>query len=253
LSKKRKGSFFKKNIKESKKKRKERHLQNKKEGRIKPPKYVKIEKQQEVQYEEEHVELESVTIEEVYSSKKISKKKHVREEQTPFKHFKNTTFLLDANAIVHREKYRDNISQLLKGPGNKIIVSGTVLDEIRKVERKQTKDSVISELKNLFGNERVERRDITDQMKKKGDELEKKYKDLELHSPDSHILAQAIELKAVIITNDYELKESCKKEGVTCLDQKEHVIKKEKPKKDKRKKIEKKYTIDGEVIEREDD
>ena len=238
MSKKRKGSFFKKNIKESKKKRKERHLQNKKEGRIKPPKHVKIEKQQEIQDE--------VKIKE-------PKKKDVREEQTPFKHFKNTTFLLDANAIVHREKYRDNISQLLKGPGNKIIVSGTVLDEIRKVERKQTKDSVISELKNLFGNERVERRDITDQMKKKGDELEKKYKDLELHSPDSHILAQAIELKAVIITNDYELKESCKKEGVTCLDQKEHVIKKEKPKKDKRKKIEKKYTIDGEVIEREDD
>ena len=231
MSKKRKGSFFKKNIKESKKKRKERHLQNKKEGRIKPPKHVKIEKQQEIQ-----VEI------------KEPKKEYVKEEQTPFKHFKNTTFLLDANAIVHREKHRDNISQLLKGPGNKIIVSGTVLDEIRKVERKQTKDSVISELENLFGDERVERRDFTDQMKKKGDELEEKYKDLELHSPDSHILAQAIELKAIIITNDYELKESCKKEGVTCLDQKEIVIKKEKPKKNKREKIEKKYTLD-EVIE----
>jgi len=149
--KKRKGTFYKKDIKERKKKKKERSLQNKKDSIIKQKKAVAEKLQKEVQ--------ELTTI-----HKEIKDKK-----------YKNTKFLLDTNTIFDRKIHRDNILQLLKGSGNKILLSTLVVEETRKREKTTTQKSIIDELGDLFGD-RVEHTVITNEMKKKGKELEKNMK-----------------------------------------------------------------------------
>ena len=165
-----------------------------------------------------------------------------REEAKSIKKFKNTKFLLDTNTIFDRKIYKDNILQLLKGSGNKILLSTLVMEETRKHEKTQTQKSIIDELGDLFGD-RVERTVITNEMKKKGKELEKKHESLGLHYPDSYILAQAIMIKGVIITADQFLIDSCNAEDVDVYDQREYIQKKPKMKKKKAIKPQKKYSI----------
>ena len=217
--KKRKGTFYKKDIKERKKKKKERSLQTKKDSIIKQKKAVAEKLQKEVQ--------ELTTI-----HKEIKDKK-----------YKNTKFLLDTNTIFDRKIYKDNILQLLKGSGNKILLSTLVVEETRKREKTTTQKSIIDELGDLFGD-RVEHTVITNEMKKKGKELEKKHESLGLHYPDSHILAQAIMIKGVIITADKFLIDSCNAEDVDVYDQREYIQKKPKVKKKKAIKPQKKYSVD---------
>ena len=217
--KKRKGTFYKKDIKERKKKKKERSLQTKKDSIIKQKKAVAEKLQKEVQ--------ELTTI-----HKEIKDKK-----------YKNTKFLLDTNTIFDRKIYKDNILQLLKGSGNKILLSTLVVEETRKREKTTTQKSIMDELGDLFGD-RVEHTVITNEMKKKGKELEKKHESLGLHYPDSHILAQAIMIKGVIITADKFLIDSCNAEDVDVYDQREYIQKKPKMKKKKATKPQKKYSVD---------
>ena len=216
--KKRKGTFYKKDIKERKKKKKERSLQTKKDSIIKQKKAVAEKLQKEVQ--------ELTTI-----HKEIKDKK-----------YKNTKFLLDTNTIFDRKIYKDNILQLLKGSGNKILLSTLVVEETRKREKTTTQKSIMDELGDLFGD-RVERTVITNEMKKKGKELEKKHESLGLHYPDSHILAQAIMIKGVIITADKFLIDSCNAEDVDVYDQREYIQKKPKMKKKNAIKPQKKYSV----------
>ena len=216
--KKRKGTFYKKDIKERKKKKKERSLQTKKDSIIKQKKAVAEKLQKEVQ--------ELTTI-----HKEIKDKK-----------YKNTKFLLDTNTIFDRKIYKDNILQLLKGSGNKILLSTLVVEETRKREKTTTQKSIIDELGDLFGD-RVEHTVITNEMKKKGKELEKKHESLGLHYPDSHILAQAIMIKGVIITADKFLIDSCNAEDVDVYDQREYIQKKPKMKKKNAIKPQKKYSV----------
>ena len=216
--KKRKGTFYKKDIKERKKKKKERSLQTKKDSIIKQKKAVAEKLQKEVQ--------KLTTI-----HKEIKDKK-----------YKNTKFLLDTNTIFDRKIYKDNILQLLKGSGNKILLSTLVVEETRKREKTTTQKSIIDELGDLFGD-RVEHTVITNEMKKKGKELEKKHESLGLHYPDSHILAQAIMIKGVIITADKFLIDSCNAEDVDVYDQREYIQKKPKMKKKKTIKPQKKYSV----------
>ena len=216
--KKRKGTFYKKDIKERKKKKKERSLQTKKDSIIKQKKAVAEKLQKEVQ--------ELTTI-----HKEIKDKK-----------YKNTKFLLDTNTIFDRKIYKDNILQLLKGSGNKILLSTLVVEETRKREKTTTQKSIMDELGDLFGD-RVEHTVITNEMKKKGKELEKKHESLGLHYPDSHILAQAIMIKGVIITADKFLIDSCNAEDVDVYDQREYIQKKPKMKKKNAIKPQKKYSV----------
>ena len=164
-----------------------------------------------------------------------------REEAKSIKKFKNTKFLLDTNTILDREIHKENILVMMKGTNNKILISGLVLAETRKHEDTATKKSIMDNLKNLFGD-RVEFAEITDEMKKKGEKLEKKHQGLGLHHPDCDILAQAIMINAVVITNDQALMDSCEAEGVDVNDQRIHVQKKPKKKKAKVIKPEKKYS-----------
>jgi predicted nucleic acid-binding protein len=164
-----------------------------------------------------------------------------REEAKSIKKFKNTKFLLDTNTILDREIHKENILAMMKGTNNKILISGLVLAETRKREDTATKKSIMDNLKNLFGD-RVEFAEITDEMKKKGEKLEKKHQGLGLHHPDCDILAQAIMINAVVITNDQALMDSCEAEGVDVNDQRIHVQKKPKKKKAKVIKPEKKYS-----------
>ena len=216
--KKRKGTFYKKDIKERKKKKKERSLQNKKDSIIKQKKAVAEKLQKEVQ--------ELTTI----------------HKEIKYKKYRNTKFLLDTNTIFDRKIHRDNILQLLKGSGNKILLSTLVVEETRKREKTTTQKSIIDELGDLFGD-RVEHTVITNEMKKKGKELEKKHESLGLHYPDSHILAQAIMIKGVIITDDQFLIDSCNAEDVDVYDQREYIQKKPKMKKKKAIKPQKKHSI----------
>ena len=130
----------------------------------------------------------------------------------------------------------------MKGSGNKILLSTLVVEETRKREKTTTQKSIIDELGDLFGD-RVEHTVITNEMKKKGKELEKKHESLGLHYPDSHILAQAIMIKGVIITADKFLIDSCNAEDVDVYDQREYIQKKPKMKKKKAIKPQKKYDI----------
>ena len=164
-----------------------------------------------------------------------------REEAKSIKKFKNTKFLLDTNTILDREIHKENILAVMKGTNNKILISGLVLAETRKREDTTTKKSIMDNLKNLFGD-RVEFAEITDEMKKKGEKLEKKHQGLGLHHPDCDILAQAIMTNAVVITNDQALMDSCEAEGVDVNDQRIHMQKKPKKKKAKVIKPEKKYS-----------
>ena len=159
------------------------------------------------------------------------------------KKYKNTKFLLDTNTIFDRKIHRDNILQLLKGSGNKIVLSTLVVEETRKREKTATQKSIINELEDLFGD-RVEHTVITNEIKKKGKELEKKHESLGLHYPDSYILAQAIMIKGVIITDDQFLIDSCNAEDVDVYDQREYIQKKPKMKKKKAVKPQKKYSVD---------
>ena len=230
--KKRKGTFYKKDIKERKKKKKERSLQNKKDNKIRLPKNFTISgyREQEKQAVAEKLQKEVQELTTIH--KEIKSKK-----------YKNTKFLLDTNTIFDRKIHRDNILQLLKGSGNKILLSTLVVEETRKREKTTTQKSIINELKDLFGD-RVERTVITNEMKKKGKELEKKHESLGLHYPDSYILAQAIMIKGVIITDDQFLIDSCNAEDVDVYDQREYIQKKPKMKKKKAIKPQKKYSVD---------
>ena len=229
--KKRKGTFYKKDIKERKKKKKERSLQNKKDNKIRLLKNFTISgyREQEKQAVAEKLQKEVQELTTIH--KEIKSKK-----------YKNTKFLLDTNTIFDRKIHRDNILQLLKGSGNKILLSTLVMEETRKHEKTQTQKSIIDELGDLFGD-RVERTVITNEMKKKGKELEKKHESLGLHYPDSHILAQAIMIKGVIITADQFLIDSCNAEDVDVYDQREYIQKKPKMKKKKAIKPQKKHSI----------
>ena len=165
-----------------------------------------------------------------------------REEAKPIKKYKNTTFLLDTNTILDRERYKENILVLMKGANNKILISDLVLKETRKHEKTSTRKSLEGDLTNLFGD-RVEFDVITNQMKAKGEELVKKHQPLGLHHPDCYILAQATMKDATVITADQALLDSCKAEQVHVHDQREHVQKKPKKKKAKAIKPEKKYSM----------
>ena len=229
--KKRKGTFYKKDIKERKKKKKERSLQNKKDNKIGLPKNFTISgyREQKKQADAEKLQKEVQKLTTIH--KEIKDKK-----------YKNTKFLLDTNTIFDRKIHRDNILQLLKGSGNKIVLSTLVVEETRKREKTATQKSIINELEDLFGD-RVERTVITNEIKKKGKELEKKHESLGLHYPDSYILAQAIMIKGVIITDDQFLIDSCNAEDVDVYDQREYIQKKPKMKKKKAIKPQKKYDI----------
>ncbi len=229
--KKRKGTFYKKDIKERKKKKKERSLQNKKDNKIRLPKNFTISgyREQEKQAVAEKLQKEVQELTTIHKEIKYVK-------------YKNTKFLLDTNTIFDRKIYKDNILQLLKGSGNKILLSTLVVEETRKREKTTTQKSIIDELGDLFGD-RVEHTVITNEMKKKGKELEKKHESLGLHYPDSHILAQAIMIKGVIITADQFLIDSCNAEDVDVYDQREYIQKKPKMKKKKAIKPKKKYSI----------
>ena len=229
--KKRKGTFYKKDIKERKKKKKERSLQNKKDNKIRLPKNFTISgyREQEKQAVAEKLQKEVQELTTIH--KEIKDKK-----------YKNTKFLLDTNTIFDRKIHRDNILQLLKGSGNKILLSTLVVEETRKREKTTTQKSIIDELEDLFGD-RVEHTVITNEMKKKGKELEKKHESLGLHYPDSYILAQAIMIKGVIITADQFLIDSCNAEDVDVYDQREYIQKKPKMKKKKAIKPQKKHSI----------
>ena len=229
--KKRKGTFYKKDIKERKKKKKERSLQNKKDNKIRLPKNFTISGYREQKKQAAAEKLQKKVQELTTIHKEIKDKK-----------YKNTKFLLDTNTIFDRKIYKDNILQLLKGSGNKILLSTLVVEETRKREKTTTQKSIIDELGDLFGD-RVEHTVITNEMKKKGKELEKKHESLGLHYPDSHILAQAIMIKGVIITADQFLIDSCKAEDVDVYDQREYIQKKPKMKKKKAIKPQKKYDI----------
>ena len=229
--KKRKGTFYKKDIKERKKKKKERSLQNKKDNKIRLPKNFTISGYREQKKQAAAEKLQKKVQELTTIHKEIKDKK-----------YKNTKFLLDTNTIFDRKIYKDNILQLLKGSGNKILLSTLVVEETRKREKTTTQKSIIDELGNLFGD-RVEHTVITNEMKKKGKELEKKHESLGLHYPDSYILAQAIMIKGVIITADQFLIDSCKAEDVDVYDQREYIQKKSKMKKKKAIKPKKKYSI----------
>ncbi len=162
--KKRKGTFYKKDIKERKKKKKERSLQNKKDNKIGLPKNFTISgyREQEKQAVAEKLQKEVQKLTTIH--KEIKDKK-----------YKNTKFLLDTNTIFDRKIYKDNILQLLKGSGNKILLSTLVVEETRKREKTTTQKSIMDELGDLFGD-RVEHTVITNEMKKKGKELEKNMK-----------------------------------------------------------------------------
>ena len=229
--KKRKGTFYKKDIKERKKKKKERSLQNKKDNKIRLLKNFTISgyREQEKQAVAEKLQKEVQELTTIH--KEIKDKK-----------YKNTKFLLDTNTIFDRKIYKDNILQLLKGSGNKILLSTLVVEETRKREKTTTQKSIIDELGDLFGD-RVEHTVITNEMKKKGKELEKKHESLGLHYPDSYILAQAIMIMGVIITADQFLIDSCNAEDVDVYDQREYIQKKPKMKKKKAIKPKKKYSI----------
>ena len=229
--KKRKGTFYKKDIKERKKKKKERSLQNKKDNKIRLPKNFTISgyREQEKQAVAEKLQKEVQELTTIH--KEIKDKK-----------YKNTKFILDTNTIFDRKIHRDNILQLLKGSGNKILLSTLVVEETRKREKTTTQKSIMDELGDLFGD-RVEHTVITNEMKKKGKELEKKHESLGLHYPDSHILAQAIMIKGVIITDDQFLIDSCNAEDVDVYDQREYIQKKPKMKKKKAIKPQKKHSI----------
>ena len=229
--KKRKGTFYKKDIKERKKKKKERSLQNKKDNKIRLPKNFTISgyREQEKQAVAEKLQKEVQELTTIH-------------KEIKYKKYRNTKFLLDTNTIFDRKIYKDNILQLLKGSGNKILLSTLVVEETRKREKTTTQKSIIDELGDLFGD-RVERTVITNEMKKKGKELEKKHESLGLHYPDSHILAQAIMIKGVIITADQFLIDSCNAEDVDVYDQREYIQKKPKMKKKKAIKPQKKYSI----------
>ena len=230
--KKRKGTFYKKDIKERKKKKKERSLQNKKDNKIRLPKNFTISgyREQKKQAAAEKLQKEVQKLTTIHKKIKYAKK------------YKNTKFLLDTNTIFDRKIYKDNILQLLKGSGNKILLSTLVVEETRKREKTTTQKSIIDELGDLFGD-RVEHTVITNEMKKKGKELEKKHESLGLHYPDSYILAQAIMIKGVIITADQFLIDSCNAEDVDVYDQREYIQKKPKMKKKKAIKPQKKYSI----------
>ena len=135
----------------------------------------------------------------------------------------------------------------MKGTNNKILISGLVLAETRKQEYTATKKSIMDDLTNLFGD-RIEFAEITDEMKKKGKKLEKKHQSLGLHHPDCDILAQAITINAVVITNDQALMDSCEAEGVYVIDQREHVQKKSKKTK-KAKVLKPRKTISGQDLD----
>ena len=229
--KKRKGTFYKKDIKERKKKKKERSLQNKKDNKIRLPKNFTISgyREQEKQAVAEKLQKEVQELTTIH-------------KEIKYKKYRNTKFLLDTNTIFDRKIYKDNILQLLKGSGNKILLSTLVVEETRKREKTTTQKSIIDELGDLFGD-RVEHTVITNEMKKKGKELEKKHESLGLHYPDSYILAQAIMIKGVIITADKFLIDSCKAEDVDVYDQREYIQKKPKMKKKKAIKPQKKYSI----------
>ena len=229
--KKRKGTFYKKDIKERKKKKKERSLQNKKDNKIRLPKNFTISGYREQKKQADAEKLQKEVQELTTIHKEIKSKK-----------YKNTKFLLDTNTIFDRKIYKDNILQLLKGSGNKILLSTLVVEETRKREKTTTQKSIIDELGDLFGD-RVEHTVITNEMKKKGKELEKKHESLGLHYPDSHILAQAIMIKGVIITADKFLIDSCNAEDVDVYDQREYIQKKPKMKKKKAIKPQKKHSI----------
>ena len=229
--KKRKGTFYKKDIKERKKKKKERSLQNKKDNKIRLPKNFTISgyREQEKQAVAEKLQKEVQELTTIH-------------KEIKYKKYRNTKFLLDTNTIFDRKIYKDNILQLLKGSGNKILLSTLVVEETRKREKTTTQKSIIDELEDLFGD-RVEHTVITNEMKKKGKELEKKHESLGLHYPDSHILAQAIMIKGVIITADQFLIDSCNAEDVDVYDQREYIQKKPKMKKKKAIKPQKKYSV----------
>ena len=229
--KKRKGTFYKKDIKERKKKKKERSLQNKKDNKIRLPKNFTISgyREQEKQAVAEKLQKEVQELTTIH-------------KEIKYKKYRNTKFLLDTNTIFDRKIYKDNILQLLKGSGNKILLSTLVVEETRKREKTTTQKSIIDELGDLFGD-RVEHTVITNEMKKKGKELEKKHEILGLHYPDSYILAQAIMIKGVIITADQFLIDSCNAEDVDVYDQREYIQKKPKMKKKKAIKPQKKYSI----------
>ena len=229
--KKRKGTFYKKDIKERKKKKKERSLQNKKDNKIRLPKNFTISgyREQEKQAVAEKLQKEVQELTTIH-------------KEIKYKKYRNTKFLLDTNTIFDRKIYKDNILQLLKGSGNKILLSTLVVEETRKREKTTTQKSIIDELGDLFGD-RVEHTVITNEMKKKGKELEKKHESLGLHYPDSYILAQAIMIKGVIITDDQFLIDSCNAEDVDVYDQREYIQKKPKMKKKKAIKPQKKYDI----------
>ena len=179
--------------------------------------------------------------------KPVVKVKAKRREEAKKKKFKNTAFLLDTNTILDRETHKENILALVKGTNNKIWISSLVMAETRKREKTATKKSIMVDLTNLFGD-RVEFTEITNEMKKKGEELEKKHQRLGLHSPDCYILAQAIMINAVVITNDQALMDSCEAEGVYVNDHREHVQKKSKKTK-KAKVLKPRKTISGQDLD----
>ena len=105
--KKRKGTFYKKDIKERKKKKKERSLQNKKDNKIRLLKNFTISgyREQEKQAVAEKLQKEVQELTTIH-------------KEIKYKKYRNTKFLLDTNTIFDRKIYKDYILQLLKGNGN---------------------------------------------------------------------------------------------------------------------------------------
>jgi predicted nucleic acid-binding protein len=206
-----KSGFFKKNIKEKKRERKKRALEQKK--------YVKI--KQKIKHSKKMVEQQ---IDQNFED--LLNKPNVKHEQKEVKtvqlvtekpeRVKSEKVGLDTNVIIDswHEKHVKEMHQLLKKPGIRIILSETALGEASKkigIEKK----IVLDHLKKRFG-ERLEIVKTTPEMKEEARKMEEKY-DL-LHKADSIILAVYKKCNAAVISNDVDLRECCQEEEIEMHD-----------------------------------
>ena len=206
-----KSGFFKKNIKEKKRERKKRALEQKKQKVIKQKikDSKKIVEQRIDQNFEELLNKPNVK----HEQKNVKTVQLVTEKPERVKSEKAG---LDTNVVIDswHDKHVKEMHQLVKKPGIRIILSETALGEASKKIGKEKK-IVLDHLKKRFG-ERVEVVKTTPEMKEDARKMEEKY-DL-LHKADSIILAVYKKFNAAVISNDVDLRECCQEEEIEMHD-----------------------------------
>lgn len=139
--------------------------------------------------------------------------------------------VLDSNAIIDsvNDTYRKQVQQILKKRDLEILLTETSLGESTRILNMDMK-TLDRELKKIFGD-RFKKIKTTVKTVQVSTTLSMKYKKFDLHHADSLIMAVAVENECGIITNDKNLKSSCKDYGLEVIDHRRvRLINPDKPK-----------------------